>query len=181
MLIVLSGLPATGKSAIADGIGRAIAAPVLSVDPIEDAMLRSGIDRHQPTGLAAYMVAATVAESVLALGQSVVIDAVNAVIEAKHWWRELADRAGIPLVVIETVCSDPALHRRRLESRNRNLTAFAEPSWDAVNRRREEWVPWTVERLVLDAVTPVDENLGRALEWVRAAGHNETPKGTSGP
>ena len=35
LLIVLSGLPGTGKSAIADGIGRATGLPVLSVDPIE--------------------------------------------------------------------------------------------------------------------------------------------------
>jgi predicted kinase len=181
VLIVLSGLPATGKSAIADGLGRAIGAPVLSVDPIEDAMLRSGIARDQPTGLAAYLVAAAVTESVLALGQSVVIDTVNAVVEAKQWWRDLADRSGVPLVVIETVCSDPQLHRRRLESRNRDLSAFAEPSWDAVVRRREEWVPWTVERLVIDAVESVDDNLARAIGWIRAAGHNKTPKGTSGP
>ena len=181
MLIVLSGLPGTGKSAIADGLGRAIGAPVLSVDPIEDALLRSGIARDQPTGLAAYVVAATIAEASLAQGQAVVIDAVNGVVEAKDWWRDLADRFGVPLVVIETVCSDPELHHRRLESRSRALAAFPEPSWDAVVTRRAEWVDWTEERLVLDAVRPLAENLDRAIGWVRRARHNKTPKGTSGP
>jgi predicted kinase len=181
VLIVMSGLPGTGKSAIADGLGRAVGAPVLSVDPIEDALLRSGIERDQPTGLAAYVVAATVAEASLGLVQAVIIDAVNGVVEAKDWWRELADRFGVPLVIIETVCSDPGLHRRRLESRDRALAAFAEPSWDAVVQRRDEWVDWTEERLVLDAVLPLAENLPRAIDWVRRAGHNKTPKGTSGP
>jgi len=111
----------------------------------------------------------------------VVIDAVNAVVEAKDWWRELADRFGVPLVVIETVCSDPELHRQRLESRSRVLGAFTEPSWDAVVRRREEWMDWTEDRLVLDAVRPIAENLARAIDWVRSATHNKTPKGTSGP
>ena len=120
----MSGLPATGKSAIATGLGRSFGAPVLSVDPIEDALLRSGIAQDQPTGLAAYVVAATVAEASLALGQAVVIDAVNGVVEAKDWWRDLADRFGVPLAVIETVCSDPEVHRQRLESRSRQLAAF---------------------------------------------------------
>ena len=127
------------------------------------------------------MVAATVAETSLALGQAVVIDAVNGVVEAKDWWRDLASRIGVPLVVIETICSDPELHCRRLESRSRRLAAFPEPSWDIVIERRAEWVDWTEDRLVLDAVRPLAENLTRAVDWVRRAGHNKTPKGTSGP
>jgi predicted kinase len=181
VLIVLSGLPATGKSAIADRLGRAIGAPVVSVDPIEDALLRSGIAPDQPTGLAAYVVAATIAEETLALDQSVIVDAVNGVAEAKAWWRDLAHRAGVPLVVIETVCSDPELQRNRLASRDRGLAAFAEPSWEAVVRRRDEWADWTEERLVLDAVRPLEANVALAMAWVRRAGHNETPKGTSDP
>lgn len=181
MLIVLSGLPATGKSAIADGLGRAIGAPVLSVDPIEDALLRSGIAPDQPTGLAAYVVAAALAEDILTRGQAVVIDAVNGVAEAKGWWRDLAGRSGVSLVVIETICSDPELHRRLLMSRNRGLTAFPEPSWEVVVRRRAEWVDWTIERLVLDAVDPLADNVARAIDWVGRGGHNETPEGTPGP
>src|SRR5258708_4571135 len=41
MLIVVSGLPGTGKSALSDRIGQALGAVVLSVDPIEAAMLES--------------------------------------------------------------------------------------------------------------------------------------------
>jgi predicted kinase len=38
MLMVFSGLPGTGKSAIADEVGRRLPAPVFSVDPIEAAI-----------------------------------------------------------------------------------------------------------------------------------------------
>jgi predicted kinase len=62
MLIVMAGLPGSGKSAVADAVGRALNLPVLSVDPIEAAMCRAGIDRTQPTGLAAYVVAALCAK-----------------------------------------------------------------------------------------------------------------------
>ena len=59
MLIVLSGLPGTGKSAVADGIARALRLPVLSVDPLESAILQAGIPPSFETGLAAYLVAET--------------------------------------------------------------------------------------------------------------------------
>ena len=144
MLIVVSGLPGTGKSALADDVGRSLGATVLSVDPIEAALLESGIEQSFATGFAAYRVAATVAEANLALGQTIIVDAVNSVAEAKAWWPMLAERAGVELAVIECVCSDVQLHRSRLEGRDRGL-AFPEPSWADVERRREEWVPWSIE------------------------------------
>jgi hypothetical protein len=41
--------------------------PVVSVDPIETAILAAGIDADQPTGLAAYLVAEAFADAVLAI------------------------------------------------------------------------------------------------------------------
>src|SRR5215218_1777669 len=90
VLIVLSGLPGTGKSVLADSIARFFGFPVVSVDPIESAMLRSGVRPDQPTGLAAYLVAEALADSWLALGLSPIVDAVNGVSEAKEMWRTLA-------------------------------------------------------------------------------------------
>jgi len=45
MLILMSGLPGVGKSALAHELGRLLPACVLSVDPIEAAMWRSGLRR----------------------------------------------------------------------------------------------------------------------------------------
>lgn len=45
-LVVMSGLPGTDKSAIADAAGRLLGAPVRSVDPVEAATWRSGIHRR---------------------------------------------------------------------------------------------------------------------------------------
>ena len=46
------GLPAAGKSAVAEDLARALDCAVLSVDPVKAAMWRSGVGRDQPTGLA---------------------------------------------------------------------------------------------------------------------------------
>ncbi|MFE2722654.1 AAA family ATPase [Kitasatospora sp. NPDC059327] len=112
MLIAMAGLPGAGTSSIAEGLGRQLSAPVVSVDPIEAAMWRAGAAHGQPTGLAAYAVAEAVADGVLVPGQTVIVDAVNAVEEARAQWRSLASRRGVPVVFVQVVCSDPAVHRR---------------------------------------------------------------------
>ncbi|MFB7592255.1 AAA family ATPase [Streptomyces sp. NPDC056169] len=169
MLIVMAGLPGAGKSSVAEALGRELAAPVVSVDPIEAAMWRAGVAREQPTGLAAYVVAEAVADGVLALGQTVIIDAVNAVEEAREQWRLLAARHGVPVAFIEVVCSDTAVHRRRLEGRSRGIEGFQEPTWEAVERRREEFAPWSDHRLVLDSVIDLPSNVAAALGFLAAA------------
>jgi predicted kinase len=166
MLIVMAGLPGAGKSSVAEALGRGLAAPVVSVDPIEAAMWRAGVARDQPTGLAAYVVAGAVAGGVLALGQSVIADAVEA---AREQWRSRAARHGVPVVFIEVVCSDPVVHRRRLEGRSRGIEGFPEPEWEAVQRLRAEFAPWTGHRLVLDAVIDVPSNVAAALEFLATA------------
>jgi predicted kinase len=139
---------------------------VVSVDPIEAALLRAGVGRAQPTGLAAYLAAEAVAGGVLALGQTVIVDAVNAVEPARRQWRDLASRHRVRLAVVEVVCSDPDLHRRRLEQRVRGIEGFDEPDWAAVERCRAEYEPWTDRRLVLDSVDDLSANVKHALEFV---------------
>jgi predicted kinase len=181
MLIVVSGLPGTGKSALADRLGQELGAVVLSVDPIEAAMLESGIEQSFASGYAAYRIVSTLVEANLALGQTLIVDAVSGVAEAKAWWPVLAATAGVGLAIIECICSDGRLHRSRLEKRVRGLGPFPEPSWEDVERRREEWAPWTIEHLVVDAIAPLDGNVASALAYVAESADNKTPKGTSLP
>ena len=171
MLIAMAGLPGTGKTAIAEAIGARLLKPVVSVDPIESAILRAGIDADQPTGLAAYLVAETLAETVMHAGHGAIIDAVNAVDPAREQWVNLAARSGQPLKFIEVVCSDATVHRNRLEARQRNLPHLTEPSWHAVEQSLDEYAEWSgpsgaVDRLTLDSVDPLDELVERALEFL---------------
>lgn len=159
---MLSGLPGAGKSALADDLRTALPAVVLSVDPVEDAMYRAGIDHAQPAGLAAYVVVEAMAEPALRAGQAVVIDAVNAAVEAREQWRALAERTGAQLIAIEVICSDSVVHRRRLQSRQRGLTEIAEPTWDSLDSRRADLAAWTEPRLVLDSLANRAANLALA-------------------
>jgi predicted kinase len=130
-------------------------------------MWRAGVSRTQPTGLAAYFVAESLARTNLGLGLAVIIDAVNAVEPARWTWREMAREAGVPLRFVEVVCSDQAAHRERLAARVRDIDGFESTPWDVVDAARAEWSPWTDAHLTLDSLDGREDNLRRALEYVR--------------
>jgi predicted kinase len=173
VLVVMAGLPGTGKSTLAGAVGTRLKLPVVSVDPIESAILSAGIDADQPTGLAAYLVAETIAESVLASRGGIVVDAVNAVQPAREQWIRLASRHATPVRFLEVVCSDESVHRARLAARGRQLAHLAEPSWHAVEQSLDEWEDWegdtaAVPRLTLDSVQPVDALAERAVAFLQS-------------
>jgi len=72
VLVVMAGLPGSGKSAVAEDLAAALGCAVLSVDPVEAAMWRAGVGRDQPTGLAAYVIVEVLAAEQLALGHDVI-------------------------------------------------------------------------------------------------------------
>jgi len=169
VLIVMCGLPAAGKSAVAEALGRALPAFVLSVDPVEAALWRAGIQRDQPTGLAAYAVTHTVAAENLRLGRTVIVDAVNDAPEARQAWIDLAQRCYVPSRFIEVACPDEILHHRRLLQRRRTIDGFAEPSWESVQARRHAFAEWGQDRLVLDSRQPLEALTPRALAYLQGS------------
>ena len=139
------------------------------MDPIEAALFRAGIERSPSTGLAAYLVAAAIAERNLALGLTTILDASNYVEPARRMWRDLAEQQRVPLRWIEIVCADETLHRARVEARGAYIAGFPAVTWADVLRRRTETEPWADERLVVDTTAPAEANLARALAYLGSA------------
>jgi predicted kinase len=164
-LIVVSGLPGTGKSTLAGAIGAALTGPVLSVDPIEGAIAAAGIPRSFETGLAAYLVAEELADAFLAAGLTVVIDAVSGVEPARKLWRDLAARRGAALRVIVCEALDRDLIAARLTGRQRD-TRLVEPTATELAARRAEWADWPEPHLRLDTGLPAQALLAKALAWL---------------
>jgi predicted kinase len=155
LLIEFGGLPGTGKSTLARLLATDTKAVWLRIDEIEGAMRRNGLTAEQ-TGVAAYSVAHDVAANHLRRGLTVIADAVNPVAEARNGWRDLAASVGVDHVVIETVCSDGAEHRRRVETRVTDLPGWVYPTWAQVHQMMGEYQPRTGNRLVLDTTRPID-------------------------
>lgn len=172
MLVAMAGLPGTGKSTIGQVLASRLGIPVVSVDPIETAILQAGIDSDQPTGLAAYLVAETLAERVLTTGIGVMVDAVNAVTPARDQWVSLAERVQEPIMFVEVICSDPDLQRSRIEAWRKSMPHI-QLTWNAVEQSLDDYAEWTgasaaVPRITLDSIEPLGVNVDRAIAFLRA-------------
>jgi predicted kinase len=170
MLIVMAGLPGTGKSELAAEISRRLHIPMFSVDPVESAILRAGVKKRFETGLAAYLVVEALADAQLALGLGAIVDAVNAETPAKDTWRGLSVKHRLNPMIIECHCSNEVLHRQRLSSRARRFKNLLEPTWDDVQMRRLAYTPWREPVFSVDAVLPLETNVAQVLAWLEAGG-----------
>jgi predicted kinase len=175
MLLVISGLPATGKSTVAAIVARRLNAVHLSVDEIENALLGAGLPPGFTTGVAAYEAVRAAAEQNLALGHSVVVDAVNDSQAARLTWVNAAAAVGAQLQFVVLTPPPAGEHRRRLANRSRGLTNVPEPTWEQVEARAASYQPWSADCVRVDSGESV-EAVVRQIEEVASAGDSAPVK-----
>lgn len=147
VLVCFSGLPAVGKSTLAKRVASALGGVYLRVDSVEQS-LRDYEFTDDQIGGAGYGVVCRVATDNLLLGRHVVADQVNPWPLTRDMFRKAASQGGSQCLDLEIVCSDPAEHRRRVESRKPEVTGLKMPGWDEVVER--DYQPWTSPILQID-------------------------------
>jgi predicted kinase len=167
-LIIFAGLPGTGKSAIAEAVGCELGIPVFAKDWLEATLLRSELIQaktEKSLGAVGYDLLTVLAERQLMFGQSVILDSVASTQSIRSTWRNLGERYGAAWRAIECICSDEALHRSRLEGRQRNIPGWHELTWPDIEYVKSYYALWDEEHLVIDAVRSVAANLKMVLAY----------------
>ncbi|MEZ0491538.1 AAA family ATPase [Kineococcus sp. TBRC 1896] len=150
MLIVLSGLPGSGKTSLARALVTAAGATHVRLDTVEQALVDAGTATH-PVGPVGHYLARAVAGDLLRQGHLVVADGVNPLPVTRELWWAVARAAGRPWLDVEVVCGDPALHRRWVQDRVADIPGHPEPTWADV--QSVDYAPWTSERVRVDTST----------------------------
>ncbi len=172
-LVVLGGLPASGKTTISRALARWTGAAHIRVDTIEQAIVDGGLTGH-PVGVAGYAVAYAVAADQLELEHLVVADTVNPVAETRAAWRAVALSRGLPLLEVEVVCGDPGLHRERATSRSGDIVGLGQPTWTEITGR--EYAAWSADLSVDTAALTPDDAVALivgAAPWITEGGRRD--------
>lgn len=149
-LIVVGGLPATGKSTIAGAVARRTGAVYLRVDRIEQAVVDWTSLAH-PVGPVGYAIAHQLAGEQLSLGLDVIVECVNPVAATRDPWLDTAAGAGASILEVELRCSDRAEHERRVATRTTDVAGLVKPTWSQIRDR--DYEPWSRPLLEIDTAT----------------------------
>jgi predicted kinase len=156
VLVVISGLSATGKSTVGEAVARRCRAVWLPVDEVEDALLGVGLPSDWSTGRAAYEAVAAAAIENLRLGHVVIVDAVNDSDRDRDTWRRAAKAACTSVVFVLLTPPSEKEHRRRLQERTRRLAHQSEPTWDEIQARARRYEPWHDPPVWIDSGQALD-------------------------
>ncbi len=145
-LFIFSGLPGSGKSTLAALLATEAKATYVRIDTIEQGLREDcGIKEIEGKG---YCLAYRIAQDNLRRGHFVTADSVNPWDLTRREWSQVAQEVGARFFHIEIVCSDPAEHQHRVETRAATVPGLKLPTWQEVCAR--DYHPWSGERIRLD-------------------------------
>lgn len=142
MLIILGGLPGSGKSTIAQALAARIGACYLRIDTLEQA-IRSCLPDGCDVGPTGYVGLYRLAADNLRLGRTVIVDSVNATEITRRAFRQVATENDRRYIEIEIRCLDATTHRHRAETRPSTIEGLTPPTWAAIEARSFE--PWSAD------------------------------------
>jgi predicted kinase len=176
VLVAIGGLPGVGKTTLARALAGRLGAAHLRIDALEAALVRQGlVARQDDVGGHGYDLALAAADTCLAAGTGVVVDAVFPVALSRAPFTVLAARHGVPVRWLRLVCTDAGEHRRRVEERRADLAGHRVPDWAAVRSRRVD--AWAEPHDVVDT----SAGTGEALEQVAALLRRPGPSASWAP
>jgi len=150
-LLMMVGLPGTGKSSVVENLQKNISCVVVSTDNIRLLM------RNKPTYTAAemmlvYEVCYSIIEARLKQGQRVIFDASNYLAARRAHLRILAQRVGAPVAVTYVQAAQDVIRDRLLQrnSGNRREGDLSDADWSVYKWMVEAQEPVVGEHLILD-------------------------------
>lgn len=164
-IIVIGGLPCSGKTTLGKELSTLLNLPVISKDELEAAIVRKGLASNKSMNGVGYEVMASIAKAHVESGSSVIFDFIaskNRVIEC---WPSLLN---LNVKYVECTCPEEQLHKERIHSRQRNIEGWYELTWEEVLKIKKIYQPMRSERLVLESSRELSANVELARNFIQS-------------
>jgi hypothetical protein len=160
-LILFSGLPATGKSTLAQALSFEMLIPLFTLEGLRDRVLPQRLLVVGPSLHDYYAMVRSLAECQLRLGISVIVESLFPTGLSRQPFFDLADELHIPFRPVFTYCSDATLWRQRMMSRIAvKSDQQTDLGWDASMNISKSFENWDESiTLFVDTVSPIEDNL----------------------
>ena len=145
-LYIFSGLPATGKTTLAEKLAKFTGAVFLRIDTIEQGLKDiCSIKNVEADG---YRLSYRIAKDNLKIGNNVIADSCNPIQLTRLEWEEVANLSGANFENIEIICTDKNIHRHRTENRLSTIKNLKSPKWQDIETR--EYHLWNKPRHIIN-------------------------------
>lgn len=166
-LILLCGLPGTGKSLLAQRLAQRLPIVTLAGEPARHRLFAPPTYTPQESDIVDQTLLEVAAE-LLGAGHSVMVDALNLLHRQRQPYFNLAERLGVQLLIVQTTAA-PEIVRRRLaeEQAGRGANASSDSDWAVYLACADQVEPIRRPHRVVDTsgdIAAVVEEIARQVE-----------------
>jgi predicted kinase len=163
-LLIMVGLPGTGKSSVVESLQKSLPCVVISTDGVR------GYVRNSPVYTAAemalvYEACYSLIEKRLKQGQRVVFDASNSLQSRRDYLTGIANRCGAPVTICSVQASQEAIQQRLYQRINgaRRKTDMSDADWTVYKWMVETQEPVVGPHLIVDTTATSSDVLAKRL------------------
>jgi predicted kinase len=171
LFIAFAGVPGSGKSTTAEAVGAELGIPVFALDWVMGALSPFGLRHHDDLLEIGEEILTTLAFRELQAGRSVILDGPTESPQTRRRWRSLAASFNAQFLPVVCTCSEPRLHRERVESRQRAIPGWADAGvWADARARQDRFPAWDGAALI-DTVAPLEQCVALVVQQASMGRH----------